>query len=67
MRPAEALGLCGKDRDLERRMVRVTQTLVRLTGGHFEFGLPKTAKSRRTIPIYPFSSSSRSLPLKDSQ
>lgn len=62
MRPGEALALRWRDVDLKGRKVRVRQTLVRLRGkkrkaGEGEaaprwcFRPPKTAKSRREIPI----------------
>lgn len=57
MRPGEALGLRWRDVDLKAGRVHVTQTLVRLGkdgapgGGSWCFQPPKTAKSRRAIPL----------------
>jgi len=51
MRPAEACGIRWRDCDLERGEARVTQALVRLKGGVWEMRPPKTAKSRRAIPL----------------
>lgn len=59
MRPGEALGLRWQDVDLRGCRVRIRQTLVRLRGPRGEdeeaprwcFRPPKTAKSRREVPI----------------
>lgn len=51
LRPGEALGLRWRDCELEARQVRVTQTLVRLKSGAWEFRPPKTRTSRRTVPV----------------
>ncbi|MGA9768363.1 MAG: site-specific integrase [Blastocatellia bacterium] len=55
MRPEEYLALQWKDFDLERGTVSVKRTLCwRRLGGGWYFGEPKTARSRRQIPL-PFS------------
>ncbi len=55
MRPEEYLALQWKDVDLERGTVSVRRTLCwRRLGGGWYFGEPKTARSRRQIPL-PFS------------
>jgi integrase len=55
MRPEEYLGLQWKDIDAERGIITVQRALCwRRRGGGWYFGEPKTAKSRRSIPI-PFS------------
>jgi integrase len=52
MRPGEYLALRWSDVDLKGNNVNIQQTLVRhRKGGGFHFQPPKTAKSRRTIPI----------------
>jgi integrase len=52
MRPEEYLGLQWKDVDLERGVVTIKRALVwRSTGGGWYFGEPKTARSRRSIPL----------------
>ncbi|MDQ3651106.1 MAG: site-specific integrase [Acidobacteriota bacterium] len=52
MRPEEYLGLQWKDVDLERGVVIVRRALIwRSTGGGWYFGEPKTARSRRSIPL----------------
>ena len=52
MRPEEYLGLQWKDIDFERGLVAVQRTLVwRRKGGGYYFGEPKTARSRRNIPL----------------
>ena len=52
MRPEEYLGLQWKDVDLERGVVTVRRALIwRSTGGGWYFGEPKTARSRRSIPL----------------
>lgn len=55
MRPGEALGLKWTCVDFRHGTVRVEQTLVRIfgQGGGWRLEEPKTAKSRRTIPIPP--------------
>lgn len=50
MRPEEYLGLTWGDVDLERSSVTVRKALVWLKGG-YRLSEPKTARSRRTIPI----------------
>jgi integrase len=51
-RPEEYLGLQWKDVDLEHGVVTVRRALVwRSTGGGWYFGEPKTARSRRQIPL----------------
>ena len=52
MRPEEYLGLQWKDVELEKGTVTVQRTLVwRHKGGGWYFSEPKTARSRRTIPL----------------
>jgi len=53
MRPEEYLGLKWSDLDFEKCTATVQRTLVRRKskGGGWYFGEPKTAKSRRTVPI----------------
>ncbi|HWT00030.1 MAG TPA: tyrosine-type recombinase/integrase [Pyrinomonadaceae bacterium] len=52
MRPEEYLGLQWKDADLEHGVVTVRRALVwRSTGGGWYFSEPKTARSRRQIPL----------------
>jgi integrase len=52
MRPEEYLGLQWKDVDLDKGVVTVRRALVwRATGGGWYFGEPKTARSRRSIPL----------------
>jgi integrase len=52
MRPEEYLGLQWKDVDLERGTVAVRRALIwRARGGRWYFGEPKTARSRRSIPL----------------
>ena len=53
MRPGEALALRWRDCDLKGGRVRVTQTLVRLKSGRWEFRAPKTSQSCRSISIPP--------------
>ncbi len=50
-RPQEYLGLQWKDIDFEQKKVGIKRTVVEIKGGGFRFDEPKTAKSRRTIPI----------------
>jgi len=49
-RPSEALALRWSDTDLEKGIVTIRRTLVRLKGS-WHFAEPKTAKSRRAIPL----------------
>jgi integrase len=52
MRPEEYLGLQWKDVDFDKGIVTVRRALVwRATGGGWYFGEPKTARSRRSIPL----------------
>jgi integrase len=51
MRPEEYLGLQWKDIDFEHSRLSVRRALVGLKGGGFYFDEPKTAKSRRSIPL----------------
>jgi integrase len=52
MRPEEYLGLQWKDIDFSRRTIRVQRALVwNRKGGGWNFEEPKTAKSRRMVPI----------------
>lgn len=51
MRPEEYLSLCWKDIDFEKGTATVQRALVWRKGGGFKFAEPKTAKSRRTVPL----------------
>ncbi len=51
MRPGEALGLRWSDIDFEKKRVTVNRSLVRKRGGGYELQEPKTARSRRNIPL----------------
>lgn len=51
MRPEEYLGLKWQDVELERGGVTIRRTLVWRKGGEWYFGEPKTARSRRNIPL----------------
>lgn len=51
MRPEEYLGLQWPDVDLERGIVTIRRALVWRKGGEWYFGEPKTARSRRNIPL----------------
>jgi len=51
MRPEEYLSLCWKDIDFEKGTATVQRALVWRKGGGFKFCEPKTAKSRRTVPL----------------
>jgi integrase len=51
MRPEEYLGLKWTDVNFESRTVSVKRALVWVRKAGFKFGEPKTAKSRRTIPV----------------
>jgi integrase len=51
LRQGEALGLRWDDVDLEAGILRVRQTLMRVTGQGIVFGTPKSTKSRRDIPL----------------
>jgi integrase len=51
MRPEEYLSLRWADLDVGRNMVSVRRAVVWVKGGGFKFGEPKTAKSRRSIPL----------------
>lgn len=52
MRPEEYLALQWKDVDLEKRTVTVQRALIwNRKGGGWTFTAPKTARSRRSIPI----------------
>ena len=53
MRPEEYLGLLWKDVDLVKGTATVQRTLIWRGGGGWYFGEPKTARSRRTIPLPP--------------
>lgn len=51
MRPEEYLGLQWKDVDLERGNVMVRRALIWREAGGWYFSEPKTARSRRSIPL----------------
>jgi integrase len=51
MRQGELLGLKWEDVDLDRGTVQIRRTLSTANGEGFEFGVPKTAKSRRSIKL----------------
>jgi len=53
MRPEEYLALQWSDIDLKAGTARVQRVLVRLKGGGWRWDEPKTAKSRRTVPLPP--------------
>lgn len=53
LRQGEALGLHWEDIDLNAGILRVRQTLMRVTGKGIVFGTPKSKKSRRDLPIPP--------------
>ena len=50
MRPSEALGLKWPDIDLDSGRITVNRVLSR-TGKHWKLEEPKTARSRRTVPL----------------
>jgi len=51
-RPEEYLGLQWKDIDFEKRTAIIRRALItHRTGGGWHFAQPKTAKSRRSIPL----------------
>lgn len=51
LRQGEALGLWWDDIDLPNRVLRVRRALQRQRGGGLVFTVPKTARSKRTIPL----------------
>jgi integrase len=51
LRWGELGGLRRGDIDLEARTVRVIRQLNEVSGGGFEFGLPKSRAGKRTVPI----------------
>lgn len=51
MRPEEYLALKWSDVDLQKGMVTVVRTLIWRKGGEWYFGEPKTARSRRAVPL----------------
>lgn len=51
LRQGEALGLRWEDVDLDAGILRVRQTLIRVTGQGIRFGTPKSKKSTRDLPI----------------
>jgi integrase len=51
MRPEEYLALQWKDIDFENKTIAVRRALVGRRGGGFIFTEPKTARSRRNIPL----------------
>lgn len=51
MRPEEYLGLQWKDIDFDKGTATVQRALAWRKGGGFKFCEPKTAKSRRTVPL----------------
>jgi len=53
LRQGEALGLRWDDIDLENGILRVRQTLMRVSGRGLVFGTPKSAKSRRDLSVPP--------------
>ena len=51
-RPSEALGVKWEDLSFERKTIEIKRVVVwQRKGGSWEFCEPKTAKSRRTIPL----------------
>lgn len=53
MRQGECLGLRWGDVDFDAKVIRIEQTLQSVRGGGLQFGTPKSASSRRTIPLLP--------------
>lgn len=53
LRPGEALGLPWSDVDLDAGVIRVRQTLKRVTGKGLIFGTPKSAAGKRDIALPP--------------
>jgi integrase len=51
MRPEEYLALKWSDIDFEKHTATVQRTLIWRTGGGWYFSEPKTARSRRTLPL----------------
>lgn len=51
MRPEEYLALKWSDVDLQKGAATVVRTLIWRQGGEWYFGEPKTARSRRTVPL----------------
>jgi integrase len=51
LRQGEALGLWWGDIDLDARLLRIRRGLQRQRGGGLVFAEPKTARSKRTIPL----------------
>jgi integrase len=51
LRQGEALGLWWEDVDLDARLLRIRRGLQRQRGGGLVFTEPKTARSKRTIPL----------------
>jgi integrase len=51
MRPSEYFGLQWQNVDFENGVVRVRKALVWKTGGGWDFGDPKTERSRRVVPL----------------
>jgi integrase len=51
LRQGEALGLWWEDVDLDARLIRVRRALQRQSGTGLVFTDPKTARSKRTIPL----------------
>lgn len=51
IRPSEAFALKWEDLDLEGGSLAVRRSLTRTKGGHWKLNQPKTASSRRTIPL----------------
>jgi integrase len=51
-RPSEAIGLKWQDLSFDRNTVEIKRVVVwQRNGGSWQFSIPKTAKSRRTIPL----------------
>jgi len=53
LRPGEALGLKWTDIDFDKGRLHVQRSLSRPRGDHWQLTEPKTARSRRTIPLPP--------------
>lgn len=51
MRPSEALGLKWSDVDFDKKRVTVNRSLTRFREGGWSLEEPKTARSRRSIPL----------------
>ncbi len=53
LRPGEAAGLFWDCVDFNNNTLRIERSLIWLKNGQWEIGTPKTAKSRRSVPLPP--------------